>query len=174
MDSSSGYGGWPSAQQQHFNSTGPAQHASLSSHQSTRTNMPYSSSGQFGYQTPPPAAAGAAGFNYGFGQAQPTPAGPSSNMTSQSHHYQPQQQQQSLHAHSFPGAEADSLKSVKDLPAAFQPIFNFRCGCPTHMQFPAQPGTRVLTLHACAWPTGTSTQCSPSALMSPVHQTSTW
>jgi len=58
------------------------------------------------------------------------------------------QQQSTMHQH--PNDEqADSLKAVKDLPAAFQPVFSFRCAncvflkwtsCKTETVLPAPPG----------------------------------
>jgi hypothetical protein len=123
------------------------------SFQSTQTHMPVS---RFGSLVPPvqgpsqhwgstaPAPAAAGSFTYGFGDM---PAGPqpkvrpssthsstsiqdmaySSAFTQQQQHQGAQPgQQHRTHEGAFSGAEPDSLKSVKDLPAPFQPVFGFR------------------------------------------------
>lgn len=87
--------------------------------------------------TAAPARPVASNFNYGFG---PMSAAQQTNLTPPygSHAasgvplidpagaYSNTQQQSTMHQHAD-DEQADSLKAVRDLPAAFQPIFSFRC-----------------------------------------------
>lgn len=101
----------------------------------------------------PAAAPERSTFNYGFGQMPSAPQplimpssshqsstpymGHPESSTYQQHHQaqhssyqqaqeQLQTQQPGMMMDAFPGAELDNLKSVKDLPTAFQPIFKYR------------------------------------------------
>lgn len=151
------FGAGPAASQQqaHYGSISNMQHSYSSSlgapPASTSwdgSNYTQQQSGRAPQQREAPAAAGGPSFNYGFGQMPPGPtvplipsAAPVSSMQHQQwshtgyannqwqtdHQSTHAEAQQSAAAAAYPGAEPDSLKSVKDLPAVFQPIFNFRC-----------------------------------------------
>lgn len=161
---------------------------------STQTHMPVSRPGSFipNLQGPSqqwgstaPAAAAAGSFNYGFGDVpagpQPTvrPSPSHDSMSTQNmayssafnHQQQPQGaqpgQQHSTCEGAFPGAEPDSLKSVKDLPAPFQPIFSFRLVMGSFSQ-PVLTYTHLSTGHA-AGPECWRPHCSLLRYFNPVQ-----
>lgn len=146
----------PSQAQQQFTGHASSMHPSSSSLRSAETDMPWRDGSYQPYNPPhsssqqwtAPAAAGggSASFNYGFGQASfdQQPSMPSYSHASQPthsmgrlssyHSTQPAQQQQQAgpgpgapqFPPDYPNTDIDDLKLVKNLPAAFQPIFSFR------------------------------------------------
>jgi hypothetical protein len=143
--------------QKHAAHSNSMQQSHSYSSQATPANMNYDSSYIFdprshrpAQQRAAPAAAGGSSYNYGFGQPAPGPTVPlmpsashASSISTQPWSFaggassQWQNEPPSTYADpeqaaavpGYPGAEPDSLKSVKDLPAVFQPIFGFRWVC---------------------------------------------
>lgn len=143
--------------QQHAAQLNSMQQSHSYNFESTPANMPDDSSYVFdprshrpAQQRVAPTAAGGSSYNYGFGQPPPGPTVPlmssashASSISTQPWSYaggassQWQNEPPSTYAEPeqaaaapvYPGAEPDSLKSVKDLPAVFQPIFTFRSVC---------------------------------------------
>jgi hypothetical protein len=141
--------------QQHAAYVNSMQQSHSNNIQSTPANTPYDGSYGFDQPIDrpsqqwiaPAAAASGSSYNYGFCQLPPGPTVPlipsarhASKLSTQpwshaggeSSHWQNEapgtyaEPEQGAAAPVYPGAEPDSLKAVKDLPAVFQPIFTFR------------------------------------------------